>query len=160
MASVGGLVPSCRTYFQSAWRRDSSSKAHRRKSPACARQRRTTSNWPASAGRGCSRRSAIARSVRGKVASFRSGSVSAGDIQSAALNHALIKNYSIVGLHWGLYNVRDPAAVAQCHRELTDLADRGLARPLVSERLPLEQAADGVQRLADGVTVGRVVVTP
>ncbi|MGH3168353.1 MAG: NADPH:quinone oxidoreductase family protein, partial [Trebonia sp.] len=27
-----------------------------------------------------------------------------GEIQSAALNHALIKNYSIVGLHWGLYN--------------------------------------------------------
>jgi NADPH2:quinone reductase len=83
-----------------------------------------------------------------------------GQIQSAALNHALVKNYSIVGLHWGLYNVMDPAAVAQCHQDLTDLADRGLVRPLVSERLPLEQAADGVQRLADGTTVGRVVVTP
>ena len=83
-----------------------------------------------------------------------------GEIQSAALNHALVKNYSIVGLHWGLYNVMDPAAVAQCHQDLTDLADRGLVRPLVSERLPLEQAADGVQRLADGTTVGRVVVTP
>ena len=29
-----------------------------------------------------------------------------GDIQSAALNHALIKNYSIVGLHWGLTRPR------------------------------------------------------
>jgi len=84
----------------------------------------------------------------------------AGDIQSAALNHALIKNYSIVGLHWGLYNMVDPAAVARCHAELTDLADRGLVRPLVSERLALAQTADGVQRLADGTTVGRVVVTP
>ncbi|MDH2413592.1 NADPH:quinone oxidoreductase family protein [Nocardioides sp. CER19] len=83
-----------------------------------------------------------------------------GEIQSAALNHALIKNYSIVGLHWGLYNVVDPAAVAECHRALTDLADRGLVRPLVSERISLERAADGVQRLADGATVGRVVVTP
>jgi NADPH2:quinone reductase len=83
-----------------------------------------------------------------------------GEIQSAALNHALVKNYSIVGLHWGLYNVMDPDAVARCHRDLTDLADRGLVRPLVSERLPLEQAADAVQRLADGTTVGRVVVTP
>lgn len=83
-----------------------------------------------------------------------------GEIQSAALNHALVKNYSIVGLHWGLYNAMDPAAVAQCHRELTELANRGLVRPLVSERIPLEQAADGVQRLADGTTVGRVVVTP
>ena len=80
-----------------------------------------------------------------------------GDIQSAALNHALIKNYSIVGLHWGLYNLYDPPAVQECHRALTDLADRGLVAPLVSERLPLEDVADGVQRLADGSTVGRVV---
>lgn len=83
-----------------------------------------------------------------------------GEIQSAALNHALIKNYSILGLHWGLYNQVDPEAVAHCHAELTDLADRGLVKPLVSERLPLEQAADGVQRLGDGATVGRVVITP
>jgi NADPH:quinone reductase len=83
-----------------------------------------------------------------------------GQIQSAALNHALVKNYSILGLHWGLYNAVDPEAVAECHRELTEAAEQGLVRPLVSERLPLEEAADAVQRLADGRTVGRVVVTP
>jgi len=80
-----------------------------------------------------------------------------GRIQQAALNHALVKNYSILGLHWGLYNQRNPALVAECHRELIRLADEGLVRPLVSERLPLEDVADGVQRLADGATVGRVV---
>lgn len=80
-----------------------------------------------------------------------------GDIQSAALNHALVKNYSIVGLHWGLYNLYDPPAVLECHRALTELADAGAIAPLVSERLPLADVAAGVQRLADGVTVGRVV---
>ncbi len=80
-----------------------------------------------------------------------------GDIQSAALNHALVKNYSIVGLHWGLYNRFDPQAVAECHRDLTRLAAEGGVRPLVSERLALADVAAGVQRLADGVTVGRVV---
>ncbi|MEP9384175.1 NADPH:quinone oxidoreductase family protein [Nocardioides sp. KR10-350] len=80
-----------------------------------------------------------------------------GRIQEAALNHALIKNYSILGLHWGLYNQKMPALVAECHRELVRLADEGAIRPLVSERLPLERVADGVQRLADGTTVGRVV---
>jgi NADPH2:quinone reductase len=83
-----------------------------------------------------------------------------GEIQSAALNHALVKNYSIVGLHWGLYNRYDPAAVAECHRDLTRLAAAGAVRPLVSERLALDEVAGGVQRLADGVTVGRVVVQP
>ena len=80
-----------------------------------------------------------------------------GRIQQAALNHALIKNYSIVGLHWGLYNQHAPELVRECHAALTALADSGAVRPLVSERLPLEAAAEGVQRLADGATVGRVV---
>ena len=79
-----------------------------------------------------------------------------GEIQSAALNHALVKNYSIVGLHWGLYNKYDAASVAECHRDLMRLAAEGAIRPLVSERLALSDVADGVQRLADGVTVGRV----
>ncbi len=80
-----------------------------------------------------------------------------GTIQEAALNHALIKNYSIVGLHWGLYNTYDPASVQQCHTELTALADQGLVNPLVSERLAFDAVPDGLQRLADGTTVGRVV---
>jgi NADPH:quinone reductase len=83
-----------------------------------------------------------------------------GRIQEAALNHALIKNYSIIGLHWGLYNTRNPAAVRECHDELTELAAQGLIKPLVSERLGFDQVADGVQRLADGSTVGRVVFVP
>lgn len=83
-----------------------------------------------------------------------------GTIQTAALNHPLIKNYAIVGLHWGLYNTRNPAAIAQAHAELSQLAEKGLVKPYVSERLPLDQAADGVQRVADGQTVGRLVVLP
>ena len=83
-----------------------------------------------------------------------------GDIQTAALNHALIKNYSIVGLHWGLYNRLDRPAVLACHEELTSLAEQGLVKPMVSERLSLAAARDALQRLADGVTVGRVVCVP
>lgn len=80
-----------------------------------------------------------------------------GTIQQAALNHALIKNYSIVGLHWGLYNLHAPELVRECHAALTALADAGSVRPLVSERLALEEVGAAVQRLADGETVGRVV---
>lgn len=84
----------------------------------------------------------------------------AGAIPSPALNHALVKNYSILGLHWGLYNTRDPQAVRRAHEELTKLAEQGVVRPLVSERLLLADAADAVQRVADGTTVGRLAVLP
>jgi NADPH2:quinone reductase len=79
-----------------------------------------------------------------------------GQIQSAALNHALVKNYSIVGLHWGLYTTKNPALVRQCHQELSKLVAAGLVKPLVSERLALDAVADGLQRVADGTTVGRL----
>ncbi|MBJ6647437.1 alcohol dehydrogenase [Streptomyces sp. BSE7F] len=83
-----------------------------------------------------------------------------GTIPSPGLNHALIKNYAILGLHWGLYNTRNPELVRRCHEQLTDLAAKGAIKPLVSERVPLAGAADAVQRVADGVTTGRVTVLP
>ncbi|MCX4976388.1 NADPH:quinone oxidoreductase family protein [Streptomyces sp. NBC_00554] len=83
-----------------------------------------------------------------------------GSIPSPALNHALVKNYSILGLHWGLYNTKNPKLVQHCHERLTELAARGAIKPLVSERVPLGGAAAAVQRVADGVTTGRVVVVP
>jgi NADPH2:quinone reductase len=36
----------------------------------------------------------------------------------------------------------------------------GQIRPLIGERLGLADVADGVQRLADGTTVGRLVFSP
>ncbi|MBE8470732.1 NADPH:quinone oxidoreductase family protein [Streptomyces justiciae] len=83
-----------------------------------------------------------------------------GTIPSPGLNHALVKNYSILGLHWGLYNTKNPKLVQHCHEQLTELAARGAIKPLVSERVPLAEAAAAVQRVGDGVTTGRVAVVP
>ncbi|WP_028800361.1 NADPH:quinone oxidoreductase family protein [Streptomyces sp. 142MFCol3.1] len=83
-----------------------------------------------------------------------------GTIPSPGLNHALVKNYSILGLHWGLYNTKNPKLVQHCHEQLTELAARGAVKPLVSERVPLSGAAAAVQRVADGVTTGRIAVLP
>jgi len=83
-----------------------------------------------------------------------------GQIPSVALNHALIKNYSIVGLHWGLYQTKEPQAIGECHRQLTKLVADGAIRPLVSERLGLDDVPEALDKLAHGDTVGRIVFTP
>lgn len=83
-----------------------------------------------------------------------------GTIPEPALNHALIKNYSLMGLHWGLYRQRAPETIGQAHTRLAELADKGLVKPLVSERVGPDTLAEGVQRLADGSTVGRLVYVP
>lgn len=83
-----------------------------------------------------------------------------GVIPSAALNHALVKNYSILGLHWGLYERLDPGAIRDCHAELTRLTAAGLIKPLITERLPLAGVPDGLRRLGAGLTAGRIVFQP
>jgi NADPH2:quinone reductase len=83
-----------------------------------------------------------------------------GQIPTAALNHALVKNYSIVGLHWGLYRTKEPQAIGECHRQLTKLVADGAIRPLVSERLGLDDVPEALDKLAHGDTVGRIVFTP
>ena len=83
-----------------------------------------------------------------------------GTIPAPGLNHALVKNYSILGLHWGLYARHDPVAVGHAHEELCRLAAEGAVRPLVSERVPFSGAAGAVQRVADGLSIGRLVLTP
>ncbi|MGW5921122.1 NADPH:quinone oxidoreductase family protein [Nocardia fluminea] len=83
-----------------------------------------------------------------------------GTIPQPALNHALIKNYSIIGLHWGLYKQYNQQAIADCHAELSRLAAAGKVRPLISERLALGDVPDGLGRLGDGDTVGRLVFGP
>jgi NADPH2:quinone reductase len=83
-----------------------------------------------------------------------------GRIPALRANHVLIKNYSVVGLHWGVYNQRDPGLVEACTRELFDLYDAGKIKPYVSRRLPLEEAAQALADVAAGKTTGKVVLLP
>jgi NADPH2:quinone reductase len=80
-----------------------------------------------------------------------------GEIPSPALSHALVKNYSIVGLHWGLYRTLGIDLVHEAYAELARLSDEGKISPLVSERIALDAVPDALQRLAAGTTTGRVV---
>lgn len=83
-----------------------------------------------------------------------------GHIPAAALNHALVKNYSILGLQGRTYRDLEIDAIRENHAELTKLAAAGLIRPLISERLPMASVPDGLRRLAAGSTAGRLVFLP
>jgi NADPH:quinone reductase len=83
-----------------------------------------------------------------------------GRIPEAKANHLLVKNYSVVGLHWGLYRKYEPAIFGQVHEQLTRLVDEGHVDPLVGETLPLDQAPQALAKLADRSTVGKVVLVP
>ncbi|WFE40965.1 NADPH:quinone oxidoreductase family protein [Micromonospora sp. WMMD998] len=81
-----------------------------------------------------------------------------GRIAQAPTNHALIKNYSVVGLYWGLYHVKKPAVIARTHERLVELWHEGKVDPLVSEVLPMSAAPSALASLGDRRTVGKVVL--
>ncbi|MCF6743424.1 NADPH:quinone oxidoreductase family protein [Blastococcus sp. KM273128] len=83
-----------------------------------------------------------------------------GRIPEAPANHLLVKNYSVVGLHWGLYRKHDPSVFTDTHEQLVRLVQEGAVDPLVGEVLPLDQAPQALLKLASRDTVGKVVLVP
>ena len=83
-----------------------------------------------------------------------------GRMAEAPTNHALVKNYSVLGLHWGLYRTHEPALIAEVHEDLTRLYAEGSIKPLVSQILPLDQAPQALAALGRRETIGKVVLTP
>ena len=70
----------------------------------------------------------------------------------------LVKNYSVVGLYWGLYQERFPQLVAEAHADLMRLFEAGEIDPVVDHVVPFDRAPEALTALASGTTVGRVVI--
>jgi NADPH2:quinone reductase len=81
-----------------------------------------------------------------------------GTIQTLPAGHVLVKNYSVLGLHWGMYPRVRPDLIDVARTELTRLAGAGTIRPVVDHAVPFEQAPEALTALASGSTVGRVVI--
>lgn len=81
-----------------------------------------------------------------------------GEIPTLKTNVALVKNFAVLGLYWGLYSEKRPDLVAAAHAELTSLAAAGAIRPVVDEVVPFERAPEAIAKLAGGQTTGRVVI--
>jgi NADPH2:quinone reductase len=81
-----------------------------------------------------------------------------GRIPQAATNHVLIKNYSVVGLHWGLYAKRAPELIPPATRALLDLYEAGKIKPHISTRFPLSDAPQALAMVAEGKSTGKVIL--
>ncbi len=83
-----------------------------------------------------------------------------GTIPSVKANRILLKNISLVGLHWSAYPEREPEAIAPVFEGLLRLYDTGKIRPLVSASYPLEELPTALEALGARRTTGKVVVLP
>jgi NADPH:quinone reductase len=80
-------------------------------------------------------------------------------IPKLPLNLTLLKSCQVVGVFWGAFARRDPAANAANIAELMRLYAKGAIKPLVSERYPLARAGEAIARLASRKAMGKIVVT-
>lgn len=71
---------------------------------------------------------------------------------------ALVKNYSIIGVHFGLYRTKRPDLVERGYRELCDTVERFGIEPLVSAVRPFRDAPAALADVASGTSLGRVVL--
>ena len=82
----------------------------------------------------------------------------AGDIPKLALNLALLKGASVVGVFWGDFTRREPQAFAESARQLARWYREGKLKPHVSTTFPLAQAAEAMNLLASRQAKGKVVI--
>jgi NADPH:quinone reductase len=83
-----------------------------------------------------------------------------GKIPSIQVNRVLLKNISIVGLHWGAYRAHDPQKIGEATSELFALYEKGAIRPVISSVRPLAEAAAALEEIASRRSVGKVLLVP
>ena len=82
-----------------------------------------------------------------------------GPIPHIPLNLALLKSCQIVGVFWGAFTGRDPKGNAANIVELMALYKDGKIAPRISNRYPLEKAADALNEMANRQVKGKVIIT-
>jgi NADPH2:quinone reductase len=81
-----------------------------------------------------------------------------GRFPEVRANHVLVKNYSVVGVHFGLYSRKMPEVPVEVHDEVVRLYMDGRIDPLVGEVVPMEEAPRALTALGDRSSCGKVVV--
>ena len=83
-----------------------------------------------------------------------------GRIPSAKMNRVLVKNFSLVGLHWGLYFEKNPQVLQDTQEALARLYAAGKVKPVVSGTYPLNDAKAALDALGARKTTGKIVLIP
>ncbi|MEM7000837.1 MAG: NADPH:quinone oxidoreductase family protein [Pseudomonadota bacterium] len=83
-----------------------------------------------------------------------------GDIPQAPMNHALVKNYSVVGVHMGGYRQQDPTPFDQCYEQVYRWLEDGRLNPLIDRTVEFAELPQALLALQERQIVGRVLMKP
>lgn len=83
----------------------------------------------------------------------------AGRIPEPPINLLLLKSASLMGVFWGQFAQRDPAANAQNFQQLFKWYLQGQLKPHTHATYPLAKAADALKSIEQREVVGKLVLT-
>lgn len=83
-----------------------------------------------------------------------------GEIPRMPLNLALLKGASLVGVFWGDFTRREPAANQANMAQMLGWMREGKIRPHISARYPLEQTVQALKDMEGRKVTGKVVIVP
>ncbi len=83
-----------------------------------------------------------------------------GRIPSIAANRILLKNMSVVGVHWGMYQTLGSPLVDQWMSALLTMHGKGQIWPVIYKTYPLAEAAKALAAIAARESYGKVVLIP
>jgi NADPH2:quinone reductase len=82
-----------------------------------------------------------------------------GVIPQVRANYLLLKQISVVGVHWGYFRDERPVEAAAAQAEIFRMARAGLARPAIAALLPLENVSTALKMFEQRAVTGKVVAT-
>jgi len=81
-----------------------------------------------------------------------------GDIPKLPANLVLLKGYQLVGVYWGGFLARQPAANAENFKTLAEWVAQGRITPRIAARYPLEQVPVALDDLLSRRVSGKLVI--
>jgi NADPH2:quinone reductase len=81
-----------------------------------------------------------------------------GRFSNFVANHILIKNYSVVGLHWGAYRQHQPSKILEGWRELIALYEKGGLNPVIGGVYPMSEIGNAMEFLLSRKSVGKLIL--
>jgi NADPH2:quinone reductase len=81
-----------------------------------------------------------------------------GAIPEVKVNRLLLNNIDVVGAGWGAFVANKPEVSREIAADLDRMIERGIVRPIVGARFPLERASDALLALDTRAATGKVVL--
>ncbi|AXF55385.1 NADPH:quinone oxidoreductase family protein [Salicibibacter kimchii] len=81
-----------------------------------------------------------------------------GRIPEAPTNHVLVKNYSVVGVHWGYFARLYEEEMVNIHKTLCSMYEEGKIKPLIYKQFSFEEVPHALNLLGDRKTYGKLIV--